>query len=244
MHPTALCVFLGGLAFPSLGFADERPPGTVAVASSLFRAPGQPDRHPDGVPPAEVADWMQVVVDLTEMEWLVAVRDADPLLAPYRPGLSVKRLPEPPVEVFADPGVPEAFGNRASVPDALVVEGLEVQTRLDSTAERQFRFQPVGSEPDFQMTCLDLRDTEMASFAICTLLVTYPPDPDITLSAGFYGKPFQELGPDLPAIAARMREIALCLDVTDAPPADPGAALAALLAAHPRLSGCEAKLFS
>ncbi len=67
-----------------------------------------------------------------------------------------------------------------------------------------------------------------------------PLDPPIIEGAAPLPLPFAELSGRFKAVADRIPETTLCPDVTEAPPDDPEAALAAL----PNSSGCEDKLSS
>lgn len=79
-------------------------------------------------------------------------------------------------------------------------------------------------------------------------MASYPRDPAIVLEAVLYfPPPFVELHGRFEPIADRLREIALCLDVTETPPTDPEAAsslpvgphgLGAARRAHARACPC------
>ena len=244
MMPYRLLATLAVLCVAMPSLAQERPPGLVAVGDRVFLAPGQPDRKPTGEPPAETAHWMTVDVHLSEMDWFRALLDADPLLGPVQTKLEVTRLPNPPAYHFSDVNLSDGFGDRDRVPDALRIEGYDVQTRQNDWPVREFIFRPAGPAPEFMLRCNN-PGWRTGVFQLCRLMATYPPDPSIMVLAEIYGgRPVQELAPDLPAIVARLRGMAFCLDVTEAPPADPEGALEALLAANPRLDGCEVELSS
>lgn len=110
---------------------------------------------------------------------------------------------------------------------------------------RSFNIRPDGPAPDHMLTCGDALDLSAGrNVEHRSLDASYPPDPAIMLRITLLRVPFREVALDAQAIADRLREIALCLDVTETPPADPEAALAALLAANPRLERCEGLLLS
>lgn len=227
----------GALAVTSLPIAaagDVLHPGTVRVASRVFlvgEVPHESEDIPDFLP-------------LTEVEWVNAVVDADPLLGPQGTVLHVRRLPSPPALLLSDEGVVRNHQSHEAVPEALRFEGLDVRTSATVPDPQIFIYRPDVPVPDFMLDCSD-PDLATGAFDYCEVLATYPLDPAITLKARFYHPiAIAELAPQLPAIAARMREIALCLDVTAAPLADSEAALEALLAANPTLSECEDKLSS
>jgi hypothetical protein len=229
MMPCRLFAILAGLCVALPVQAQERPAGLVAVGDRVFLAPGQPDRQPTGEPPADVAHWMHVEVVFSEMDWFRALLDADPLLGPVQTKLEVTRLPNPPAYHFSDVNLSDGFGDRDRVPDALRIEGYDVQTRQNDWPVREFIFRPAGPAPEFMLRCNN-PGWRTGMFQLCRLMATYPPDPSIMILAEIYGgRPVQELAPDLPAIVARLREMAFCLDVTEAPPADPEDALEALL---------------
>ncbi len=244
--PSALLV---ALAAPLPSFADERPSGTVAVGSRVFLAPGQPDRQPSGVPPAD-APWMHVTVDLNEVDRLRAMRDADPLLAPHGAQLKIRRLPDPPSVLFGDEAATERYGTGEDVRDELLLDGFDVRARflnrMPDGPLTEINVRPIDPAAGYMVTCFDgVTNSELGAFVFCSLDASYPPDPFITLTAQLDpAEPLQSLVADFPAMAARLREIALCLDVTEEPPSDPETALATLLATNPSLSECEDKLLS
>ncbi len=234
MHRLAVIFLFTLLAIPVSGYAEEAPPGLRAVASRLFLAPGLSSRYDDS------PDFLP----LTELDWIEEVEEADPLLGPQGTVLHVRKLPSPPALLLSDEGIPGRYQSHDAVPEALRFDGLDVRTSATVPNPQIFTFRPNVPEPDFVLTCMD-PDLATGVFDFCQMLATYPLDPAITLKARFYRPiPIAELAPQLPAIAARMREIALCLDVTEAPPSAPEAALAALLEVNPTLSGCENKLSS
>lgn len=233
MRCCTLSLFLGVLACPGLCLAGELPPGTVQVGSRLFLTPDLPENYwdnPDFLP-------------LTEMSWAWHMIQEDPVL--NGAVVHIERPPSPPAFLFGPEGVPEQFPDTIRVPDTFRIDGYEVAT-TDGEVARRFLFLPDVSEPDFLVTCttdVPLLPADQPDF--CVLRASYPPDPAIMLQARLYNPPlFDELHPLFEPIADRLREIALCLDVTDTPPADPEAALNALLAANPGLEGCEDKLSS
>lgn len=219
---------------PTAAVDDVLHPGTVRVASRVFLV-GEVPRESEDIP-----DFLP----LTEVEWVNAVVDADPLLGPQGTVLHVRKLPSPPAYLFGEEGIPHLYQSYDAVPEVLRFDGLDVRTSATAPNPQHFVYRPDNSLPDFLLTCSD-PDLATGVFDYCEVLATYPLDPVITLKARFYRPtPIAELAPQMPAVAARMREIAFCLDVTVAPPAASEAALEALLVANPTLSGCEDKLSS
>ena len=226
----AVLPLLAALAGP---VGAEAPPGTVQVASRLFLVNEVPSAS------TRVEDFLP----LTEVSWAWHMIQNDPVLDGAV--VHIKQNPSPPAYLFGREGLAEQFPNTARVPDAFRIEGYEVATN-DGAAAVRLMVRPDVPEPDFMVTCTaadTVSDSESSN--LCVVLASYPPDPAITLQARLYNPPpFAELHGRFEPIADRLREIALCLDVTAAPPADPEAALAALLAANPALGGCDERLSS
>lgn len=236
--------FLAALCLALPGLAQERPSGLVAVGDRLFLAPGQPDRQPTGEPPVGV-HFAGPIVHLDEV---VPVRDvvkADPLLGAHWRQVTIGWVPAPPSSYFGDVSVMRVYGGHGPVPDELRMGGYDVRTVPGEVPPRSFNIRPDGPAPDHMLTCgyaLNLSDGR--NIEHCSLHASYPLDPAIILRIELLGVPFREAALDAQATADRLREIALCLDVTEAPPAEPEAALAALLATNPRLERCEGLLLS
>lgn len=224
---------LGVLACPGLCLADEPPPGTVQVASRLFlvgEVPSASDTQEDFLP-------------LTRVRWAWRMIQDDPVLDGAV--IQIERKPSPPAFLFSPEGITNQFPDTVRVPDALQIEGYDMATNAGAVA-REFLVRPDVPQPDFLVTCAAADDiSEPDRLNLCVLLASYPLDPAITLEAALYfPPPFAVLHERFEPIADRLREVALCLDVTDSPPADPKAALAALLAANPTLEDCEDRLSS
>lgn len=231
MRLAAPCVVVVALATAGPGHADEPQSGTVDVASRLFlvgEVPFESEQIPDFLP-------------LSSVPWLRDLTLADPLIEGAV--LHIQRPPSPPAWLIGPEGVGANYGNVDGVPEVFRAEGLRAETTPELPGQ-SFYFRPEASASDFMLRCGD-PDLEAATFLFCSLNATYPLDPALLLVARiYYPPPFPELTGRLEPMVARMREIALCLDVTEAPPADPEAALAALLAANPRLQGCGVRFLS
>lgn len=154
----------------------------------------------------------------------------------------IERPPSPPAYLFGPAGVAEQFPDIVRVPDALRIEGYEVATNAGAV-DCQLLIRPDVPEPAFLVTCAAAHSiSEPDRLNLGILHASYLPDPAVMLEAALYFPPsFAELHGRFEPIADRLREIALCLDVTDSPPADPEAAL---LAENPRLEECEDRLAS
>lgn len=230
------------LALPSL--AQERPPGLVAVGDRVFLAPGQPDLQPTGEPPA-VVDPSWPVIHLDEVAPVRDVIKADPLLGAHWRQVTIGWVPSPPSWYFGDASVMLHYGGHGPVPDELRVDGFDVRTIPGDMPPRSFNIRPDVPAPDYMLKCGDALDLSAGrNIEHCSLAASYPPDPAIMLRITLLRVPYREVALDAQAIAGRLRAIAFCLDVTEAPPADPEAALAALLAANPRLERCGGLLLS
>lgn len=244
MHRLIRLVVIAALAAPLPTLASGRPPGLVAIGGSLFLGPGQPGRQPSGRPSADAA-YIRVVLDLSKMDRFRRLQDADPILGPNVEHPQVVRLPVPTPELVGEPEPPRRFGDPAFLPEELRVPGFDARAVVGVEEPRiVVGLRPPATEPDFQATC-HIHDPGTGGHDHCFLVASYPLDPEVTVTARIpLTRPLQDLAPDRPAIVARLREAAACLDVTAAPPADPDAALAALLAANPSLTDCEGRLSS
>lgn len=87
-----------------------------------------------------------------------------------------------------------------------------------TTPATSFYFVPDVAQPDHLVWCsfVVLRN----QFNVCRLNATYPYDPYIRLMSSLNPTPTEEFGSNFGAVAARLREIAICLDVTDVAPED------------------------
>lgn len=213
--------------------AEEAPPGTVQVASRLFLVG-------EGL---SASDTQEDFLPLTRVPWAWQMIQDDPVLDGAV--VHIERKPSPPAYLFSREVLAEQFPDTVRVLDEFRIPGYEVAT-TDGEVPRWFLFRPDVPEPNFLVTCstnVPLLPADQPGF--CGLSASYPLDPAIMLDVRLYNPPpFAELHGRFKPIADRLREIALCLDVTDAPPQDPQAALAALLAANPTLEGCEDRLSS
>lgn len=232
-HARALATLLLAILLGAAAAAQDAQPGTIRVASRLFLVG-------EGL---SASDTQEDFLPLTRVPWAWQMIQEDPMLDGAV--VHIERTPSPPAYLFSRERLAREFPDTVRVPDAFRISGYEVAT-TDGEVARMFLFRPDVPAPDFLVTCttnVPLLPTDQPSF--CALRASYPPDPAITLLARLYNPPpFAELHGRFEPIADRLRVIALCLDVTDSPPADPEAALAALLAENPRLEGCEDRLSS
>lgn len=226
-------VILAGLALPTLSLAQGLPPGTVTVASRTFLV---------GEAPSESMA-MEDFLPLTEVQWFWDLVQDDPILDGAV--IHIEMPPSPPAYHFGPEGVVRDYPDTDRVPDAFRTDGY-LSATTDGVVPTQFLFRQDVPKFDFFVTCaIDPPLLPPDRFNLCVVRTSYPLDPAIMLKARLYfPPPFAELSGRFEAIADRLREIALCLDVTEAPPTDPKAALTALLAANPNLEDCEDKLSS
>lgn len=121
---------------------------------------------------------------------------------------------------------------------ALQVDGL---TTWRTTSE--LLFFPVDSTLTYGADCP--WSPQRPDFSLCVVTVAYPYGTNTLLIAKeFFPGPLEEYGPRIDAIARRMVEIAICLDVTDIPPAERETHIAGLRDDNPRLEGCHIDLTS
>jgi hypothetical protein len=114
---------------------------------------------------------------------------------------------------FRSPGPAGDFKFTESVPARLRIPGYSTYSASPNGAS-QVMLVPDSADVPFAVTCGKApRDVE---FLLCVVVSSYPPDPKIFLQARVYfPKPFEAFYPRFAPIAARMLEIATCLDVTD-----------------------------
>jgi hypothetical protein len=145
-------------------------------------------------------------IPLTEIEWLRNLTDADAYL--YPTVVHIKVAPGPVAHWWKTLEPDRGFPLTENIPDMFVLDGY--QTRSQHPSNRSLLLVPRDDPSDFFARC-DGGDIEKHRF--CAVYATYPPDPNIWLLARVYHPepPFH-----FREIAHRIREIAYCLDVTEA----------------------------
>lgn len=218
MKPSLLLATLAALSLPAPGFADELASGTVRIASRLFLAPDLPERY------AGAIDFLP----LTEMDWLSRIVRDDPVLDGAI--LHIERPMMPPAQGLGPQGAVSRMSNAGGVPEQFRAKGLLSTTLPGRNVHSMFLYRPEVPEPDFEVACYIDQTYSEELFNLCSLRATYPLDPALLLTTRYYfpPEPLDVLQHRFGAIVDRMREIALCLDVTEAIPTDPQASLDAL----------------
>lgn len=235
MRSTFFALCLAVLALPAQGRADEAPPGTVQVASRLFLV---------GTDPSALASDGDDL-SLSFEPWFRSLAQDDPVLEDFI-GFQIFQPLSPPAFLLGPDGLPRHFTDRVRVPEAFRIDGYTVITNEGGEWPHDFLFRLDIAEPDFLVNCArDVTRPPTDRFHFCNILATYPHDPTILLEATLFSPPpFAELHGLFAPTMERLREIALCLDVTEAPLTDPDAALADLLKANPLLEGCDNRFSS
>lgn len=101
---------------------------------------------------------------------------------------------------------------------------------------------PAGDALEYVAICTGPPD---GLLRFCRVEVVYPYAENVMLIADrFFPGTFAEVGPTFDAIAHRMIEIAICLDVTATPDADRPDSLDAVTTDHPELRDCKIDLLS
>lgn len=99
---------------------------------------------------------------------------------------------------------------------------------------------PTNSRLNYSVSCT--RGINKDQLNICRVLVVYPYATNVVLSADqFFPGSLSEIGQNFEPIAARMIDIAICLDVTNE---DVPKGFAEIAAAHPMLKGCTIQIAS
>lgn len=145
-------------------------------------------------------------IPLTEIKWLRMLTDADEYLEPTV--VHIKERPQPVLRHWYSLEPDLMYPLTENIPDMFVLDGY--QTRSAHPSNRMLLLVPRENPNDFFVTCYG-GNIEARRF--CAVHATYPPDPNINLLARVYHPepPFH-----FREIAHRIREIAYCLDVTEA----------------------------
>ncbi|SEN35022.1 hypothetical protein SAMN04488103_104260 [Gemmobacter aquatilis] len=161
-------------------------------------------------------------VPMNEIDWLKPILDADPALGPTvfhiemaHPSIkTAARLWE-----WGEAGKAGTLASRfrytSHIPERFQLPGFETRSYHEN-GQGSVVMIPTDPSANFSVSC-DLNPRTDA-LLFCVLYAAYPPDPLIFLKARLYHPAPQTIrSAPLHAIAARMREIASCLDVTVQP---------------------------
>lgn len=161
-------------------------------------------------------------VPMNEIDWLESILVKDPALGPLVFHLKMAHPSNKTASWLwewgdANDGGTLAYSHRYSgnIPELFQVPGFETRTSHQS-GKGFVAMLPRDADADFSLNCMPDNKTGDPSF--CVLYASYPPDPLIYLQARLYFPPPEMIrSAPLYAIAARMREVAYCLDITDRP---------------------------
>ena len=228
------------LALAALPAVADEPRGTVEIGTRTFlvdQVPWETERQPNFLP-------------INGVDWVHAIMDADPIMGPRRVVFFIHDE-RPSMRQLLSQGWRERhFGRQDLVPEAFRVDGLTVEVNpRDPPPLTSFLYLDDDDAPTWKTSCTFRYPPEDRSeFSGCSMMTTYPADPDISVNLRIYAPPYVAgIGESFPALAARMVEILACLDVTDDPPAtraEAEARLDRLRAENPELRGCKLNLFS
>ncbi len=145
-------------------------------------------------------------IPLTEIEWLRMLTDEDEYLEPTVVHIKAARAPVLKRWKTLEPD--RDFPITENIPSMFLLDGY--QTRSGHPSNRRLLLVPIDDSTDFTVHC---NGGNIEKHRFCTVSATYPPDPNIWLLARVYHPepPFH-----FREIAHRIREIAYCLDVTEA----------------------------
>ncbi len=152
-------------------------------------------------------------IPLLNLDWINQVLTADPYL--NRIVVHIELWPDALRNSWPTLEPQHSYPVVDGIPEAFQVDGMLARAGQESF--RSILLVPIEDPYDFQVRC-SKKSVDVAIdtyvFGACFVRASYPPDPRIVLLARIYQpgvKPFH-----FREIAHRMREIALCLDVTDA----------------------------
>ncbi len=152
-------------------------------------------------------------IPLLDVDWINQVLTADPYL--NRIVVHIELWPDALRNSWPTLEPQHFYPVVDGIPEAFQVDGMLARAGQESF--RSILLVPIEDPYDFQVRC-SKKSVDVAIdtyvFGACFVRASYPPDPRIVLLARIYQpgvKPFH-----FREIAHRMREIALCLDVTDA----------------------------
>ncbi|MFZ3583899.1 hypothetical protein ACOI1H_17250 [Loktanella sp. DJP18] len=166
------------------------------------------------------------------------ILDNDPLLADQDVRFLRSGVPAP--DLIGTVPTQLGQGERMEDDPHYMAEGHDVIT----SGDRHEYIYPKASPVTYSVFCTR-GGFNPGELNLCSIDVAYPYGTNVVLTARKYfpGK-LPEISATFELIAARMIEIAVCLDVTDTPDADRPSSEATLLARHPDLSDCRILLTS
>lgn len=203
------------LALSPLDAGAEPAPGVVPVpygpADGLIRLN---DRWFDAHAPVD-PDWQEIeFFPVQRIPWIKAVLDAEPLLDTMV--IHIEAQPQASARVFGNIYDEESgYSPTRDAPDFLLPpDGFELLVKPGGRGEYVIRPSASVAGYDYQGLCGARPDRE--ALFTCNAHAEYP-DPRLYLRARVYGPPprMDDFTAMLPAVAARLREITFCLDVTD-----------------------------
>lgn len=172
-------------------------------------------------------------VPMNDIDWLDPLLDADAVLGATVFHLAVMDKSNKSADALwsFDGFFGKDFQYKQNIPERFVIEGYETRSYHQSSFGRLMMI-PLDPTADYSVTCDVEPNTDRVMY--CGVWASYPPDPLIFLKARLYfPAPWNERRQQFGAIAARMREIAYCLDVTDK-------SLELLADGTPKLTDCRA----
>lgn len=161
-------------------------------------------------------------VPMNEIDWLKPILDADPALGPVVFHITMTAPGNKTASWLWEWGDETKGGTLASrfkysnhIPERFQLPGFETRSYHEN-GQTDVAMVPREADAEFSVECAPNNRT--GGLLFCVLKASYPPDPLIFLKARLY-HPTPEMIRSAPlhAIAARMREIAYCLDVTERP---------------------------
>jgi hypothetical protein len=183
-----------------------------------------------GVPLASLTP-MTDAIPVTHIGWLKPMFAADPLFAGRSLLIELMQGPQRTFRSMNPPGV--RFDEPGGVPAVAQVPGFtELADGPEPRSGVMVQLLPQAPGAGYQVTCQVIG----GQVATCEIDAAYGPDPMIELVSMFYvTRPFASDAAAFPALVARMRAVAACLDVTDE-----GGGLRRDGGGHPDPAACQA----
>ncbi|MBL4917173.1 hypothetical protein [Szabonella alba] len=153
-------------------------------------------------------------IPLNRVPWLRDLIGNDPILDGIV--FHIQQTWVPADFLWAFPGPGDLHRSREGIPDRFIFDGYDTMASEPGGSGRSYMFVPDDPAEPYSIRC-GTRTGRLDELSVCFLTVAYPPDNMIFLHARIYSpEPLEDLRGNFAAMAKRMREIAYCLDVTEA----------------------------
>lgn len=169
--------------------------------------------------------------------WLEDILNNDPVL--FNQGVRFLRTGVPALDLVGDVSSELREQDRLEDDPLYMAPGHDVVVR----GLRDMYIYPTNSSVNYSVFCT--RSREPGELNLCSILVAYPYGTDVALTARrYFPGQLPDVSRDFEAIALRMIEIAVCMDVTDQSNADRPTSDVEVLENSPNMAECRILLSS